>query len=160
MLTVPLAIQTEIQGHEGEVYRRKRFSRKRITKKIGSCIINHESVFKVTWDWIVLALVLYTAIEIPFAIAFHTRETPSKGVWKKISSGEPREIVNFLVDIMFIVDILINFRTTYEGKKSELTISEPKKIAIHYLKTWFVVDFVAAIPFDFFIPRKAEGVGI
>jgi len=27
-------------------------------------------------------------------------------------------------------------------------ISNPKKIAIHYLKGWFIIDLVAAIPFD------------
>jgi hypothetical protein len=27
-------------------------------------------------------------------------------------------------------------------------VSNPKKIAIHYLKGWFIIDLVAAIPFD------------
>ena len=48
---------------------------------------------------------------------------------------------------MFIVDILINFRTTYVNKKDEV-VSHPGKIAIHYFKGWFLIDVVAAIPFD------------
>ena len=112
-------------------------------------------MFKVTWDWFVLALVLYTAIEIPFTMSFLTTAKPRQTVWQKIDSGEPHEIINIIVDVMFIVDIVINFRTTYVEQKTQLIIIEPTKIAIHYLKTWFIVDFVAAIPFDFFIP----GVG-
>ena len=27
-------------------------------------------------------------------------------------------------------------------------VSDPKKIAVHYLKGWFLIDLVAAIPFD------------
>ena len=130
-----------------------------ITDKIGKCTIHHESVFKATWDWFVLALVLYTSIEIPYEAALFTKETESKGIWEKISSGEPREVVNLLVDLMFIIDILINFRTTYVDKNSDIVISAPRKIAVHYLESWFIVDFVAAIPFDYFIPDEAEGVG-
>ncbi|XP_068718886.1 potassium voltage-gated channel subfamily H member 6-like [Montipora capricornis] len=131
--------------------------RKLTTRKLTSWTIHHKSIFKVTWDWFVLALVIYTSIEIPFATAFLGND--SQSIWKKLSSREPREIVNVVVDVMFIIDIIINFRTTFLDNASEAVISEPKKIAIHYLKTWFVVDFVAAIPFDFFIPTGAEGVG-
>ena len=29
-------------------------------------IILHYGLFKITWDWVILILVLYTAIEVPF----------------------------------------------------------------------------------------------
>ena len=48
---------------------------------------------------------------------------------------------------MFIIDILINFRTTYVNKNDEV-VSHPGKIAVHYFKGWFIIDVVAAIPFD------------
>lgn len=51
------------------------------------------------------------------------------------------------VDVTFIVDILINFRTTYVNSNDEV-VSHPGKIAVHYFKGWFVIDLVAAIPFD------------
>lgn len=128
-----------------------------IRGKIGKCTIHHESEFKALWDWFVLALVLYISIEIPYEAAFFQKEARSKGVWEKISSGEPREVVNLLVDLMFIADILINFRTTYVDTASAVEISAPKRIAVHYLKTWFTIDFVSAIPFDYFIPDEFEG---
>jgi hypothetical protein len=51
------------------------------------------------------------------------------------------------VDVTFIVDILINFRTTYVNSNDEV-VSHPCKIAVHYLRGWFLIDLVAAIPFD------------
>jgi len=51
---------------------------------------------------------------------------------------------------MFIIDILINFRTTYVSDTDEV-VSQPSKIAVHYFKGWFLIDLVAAIPFDLLI---------
>ncbi|KHN72214.1 Potassium voltage-gated channel subfamily H member 6 [Toxocara canis] len=48
---------------------------------------------------------------------------------------------------MFIVDIIINFRTTYVNENDEV-VSHPGKIAIHYFKGWFIIDMIAAVPFD------------
>lgn len=51
------------------------------------------------------------------------------------------------VDVMFIIDILINFRTTFVNNNDEV-VSHPGKIAVHYFRGWFLIDLVAAIPFD------------
>ena len=48
---------------------------------------------------------------------------------------------------MFIIDIVINFRTTYISENDEV-VSQPSKIAVHYFRGWFIIDLVAAIPFD------------
>ena len=37
-------------------------------------IIFHYGLFKIVWDWFVLVLVLYTAIEVPFVVAFILRD--------------------------------------------------------------------------------------
>lgn len=65
-------------------------------------------------------------------------------------SCSPLNVVDLIVDIMFIIDILINFRTTYVNSSEEV-VSHPAKIAIHYFKGWFLIDMVAAIPFDLLI---------
>lgn len=48
----------------------------------------------------------------------------------------------------FFADIILNFRTTYVSRKGEV-VSNSKSIAVNYLKGWFFVDLVAALPFDF-----------
>lgn len=44
-------------------------------------------------------------------------------------------------------DIVLNFRTTFVSRKGEV-VSDSKLIALNYLRGWFFVDFLAAIPFD------------
>ncbi|BES95559.1 PAC [Nesidiocoris tenuis] len=43
--------------------------------------------------------------------------------------------------------IILNFRTTYVNKKGEV-VSKSSSIAINYLRGWFGVDLLAAVPFD------------
>jgi len=62
------------------------------------------------------------------------------------SASDPLSIIDMFVDIMFIADILINFRTTYLHNGE--VVSDPRKIAFNYIKSWFVIDATAAIPFD------------
>lgn len=44
-------------------------------------------------------------------------------------------------------DIVLNFRTTFVSKKGEV-VSDWKLIALNYIRSWFVVDLLAALPFD------------
>lgn len=47
----------------------------------------------------------------------------------------------------FFPDILLNFRTTYVSRKGEV-VSDWRAISVNYLRGWFVVDLLAALPFD------------
>ena len=49
---------------------------------------------------------------------------------------------------VFFLDILLNFRTTFVNHKGEV-VTNSKDITINYIKTWFFLDLVAALPFDF-----------
>ena len=49
--------------------------------------------------------------------------------------------------IFFLSDIILNFRTTYVSKSGQV-MYETKMIAINYIRGWFVLDLLAAIPFD------------
>ncbi|KAK4476065.1 hypothetical protein MN116_000674 [Schistosoma mekongi] len=115
--------------------------------------LKHYSVFKAVWDWIILALIIYTAIFTPYVTVF-LMNTGNK--YAKLISGTSTLLstVDILVDVMFIIDILINFRTTYVNKNDEV-VSHPKRIAAHYIKGWFIIDLVAAIPFDLLFFRTA-----
>lgn len=47
-------------------------------------IILHYGLFKITWDWVILILVLYTAIEVPFVSAFVLDEGKHEGKYSVI----------------------------------------------------------------------------
>ncbi|XP_053554356.1 potassium voltage-gated channel subfamily H member 7 [Bombina bombina] len=120
------------------------------TPRMNKFTILHYSPFKAVWDWLILLLVIYTAIFTPYSAAFLLND---RGEQKRRACGyscNPLNVVDLMVDIMFIIDILINFRTTYVNLNEEV-VSDPARIAIHYFKGWFLIDMVAAIPFDLLI---------
>ncbi|KAM4531422.1 potassium voltage-gated channel subfamily H member 6a isoform 3-T3 [Odontesthes bonariensis] len=123
--------------------------------RIHKWTILHYSPFKAVWDWVILLLVIYTAIFTPYSAAFLLNEVEEE---QRRSCGytcNPLNVVDLVVDVMFIVDILINFRTTYVNHNDEV-VSHPGRIAQHYFKGWFLIDIVAAIPFDLLIFRSGS----
>ncbi|XP_062917316.1 potassium voltage-gated channel subfamily H member 2-like isoform X2 [Mobula hypostoma] len=123
--------------------------------RIHKWTILHYSPFKAVWDWLILLLVIYTAIFTPYSAAFllnDQEEVRRRGCGY---SCNPLSVVDLMVDIMFMIDIFINFRTTYVNSNDEV-VSNPVRIAIHYFKGWFLIDMVAAIPFDLLIFRSGS----
>ncbi|KAJ8255346.1 hypothetical protein GJAV_G00203830 [Gymnothorax javanicus] len=120
------------------------------TPRMDTFTILHYSPFKAVWDWLILLLVIYTAIFTPYSAAFLLNDREEQKRRECGYSCSPLNVVDLIVDIMFIIDILINFRTTYVNLNEEV-VSHPGKIAIHYFKGWFLIDMVAAIPFDLLI---------
>uniref|UniRef100_A0A8D2CLE3 Potassium voltage-gated channel subfamily H member 6 n=1 Tax=Sciurus vulgaris TaxID=55149 RepID=A0A8D2CLE3_SCIVU len=117
--------------------------------------ILHYSPFKAVWDWLILLLVIYTAVFTPYSAAFllSDQDESQRGACGYTCS--PLTMVDLIVDIMFVVDIVINFRTTYVNTNDEV-VSHPRRIAVHYFKGWFLIDMVAAIPFDLLIFRTGS----
>ncbi|CAK9104793.1 Potassium voltage-gated channel subfamily H member 7 (Ether-a-go-go-related gene potassium channel 3) (ERG-3) (Eag-related protein 3) (Ether-a-go-go-related protein 3) (hERG-3) (Voltage-gated potassium channel subunit Kv11.3), partial [Durusdinium trenchii] len=61
-------------------------------------------------------------------------------------------VVSLLVDVVFFLDMLLQFFTTYARKTprgSEWEVRLPK-IILHYISTWFLIDLVTLIPFELF----------
>jgi hypothetical protein len=68
-------------------------------------------------------------------------------------------VVNTVIDILFGLDIALNFRTTYINPLTNAEVIDPRRIASNYLKSnRFVVDLLASIPFEvIFELFKKEG---
>lgn len=118
-------------------------------------IMLHYSPCKAVWDWVILLLVLYTAIFTPYSAAFLLNELAQKQRRVCGYTCNPLNIVDAIVDILFMVDIVISFRTTYVNHNDEV-VTHPKLIAIHYIKGWFLIDMVAALPFDLLIFKSGS----
>nr|XP_045230536.1 potassium voltage-gated channel subfamily H member 6 isoform X6 [Macaca fascicularis] len=117
--------------------------------------ILHYSPFKAVWDWLILLLVIYTAVFTPYSAAFLLSDQDESRRGACGYTCSPLTVVDLIVDIMFVVDIVINFRTTYVNTNDEV-VSHPRRIAVHYFKGWFLIDMVAAIPFDLLIFRTGS----
>ncbi|XP_029705807.1 potassium voltage-gated channel subfamily H member 5-like [Takifugu rubripes] len=99
-------------------------------------IILHYCTFKTTWDWVILILTFYTAIMVPYNVSFKTKQ--NNLAWL---------VVDSVVDVIFLVDIVLNFHTTFVGPAGEV-ISDARLIRMNYLKTWFVIDLLSCLPYD------------
>ena len=102
-------------------------------------ILLHYCAFKALWDWIILCLTFYTAIMVPYNVAFKN----------KTSEDVSLLVVDSIVDVIFFIDIVLNFHTTFVGPGGEV-VSDPKVIRMNYLKSWFIIDLLSCLPYDVF----------
>ena len=97
------------------------------------------SKFMPWWDMAMVAALVFTLVVTPFEVAF-------------IDGGKYIDTlfyVNRIVDISFMVDMVLTFHLAFPEKASKGGHWEFKqdKIAIAYLKGWFIVDLVSVFPF-------------
>uniref|UniRef100_A0A674P8T2 Potassium voltage-gated channel subfamily H member 2 n=1 Tax=Takifugu rubripes TaxID=31033 RepID=A0A674P8T2_TAKRU len=118
-------------------------------------ILLHYSPFKAFWDWIILILVLYTAVFTPYSAAFLLDEHRDLRQRRCGYTCNPLNVADLMVDVLFIVDIVINLRTTYVDQNDEV-VTQQSQIAKHYIKGWFPIDLLAAIPFDLLMFRSGS----
>ncbi len=102
--------------------------------------IDPDSTFKTVWDVFLTIFIFYQMVYIPLQMSF---ELPDNNFII---------VLDLIQTFYFLADILINFHTAYSSEG--LLVVDHKKIAIHYLKTWFIIDFVSSIPFDLLIEDK------
>ena len=102
-------------------------------------IIRYNSKFKRRWDMSVILMVIWNLYFIPLHAAFYY-ENPDD-----IDSG--MRLIDDFMDVLFIVDVVINFRSTFVDEKGN-EIFNSLAIRKHYMKTWFAIDVLAAFPFD------------
>lgn len=90
------------------------------------------------WDLIMLIMMMGNLIIIPVGITFFSEQTTT--TWL---------VFNVASDTIFLVDLVMNFRTGIVNEESSEIILDPKVIKMNYLKSWFVVDFLSSIPVDY-----------
>ncbi|HMW60933.1 MAG TPA: ion transporter [Leptospiraceae bacterium] len=97
-------------------------------------MIHPEGVFKQAWNALILVCTLFFAIEIPMrmALGYHI------GGWLFA--------IDVFITVCFMVDVVINFFTA--EYVNGVLVTDKKVIAITYLKGWFLIDFLAAVPLD------------
>uniref|UniRef100_A0A672MQ58 Hyperpolarization activated cyclic nucleotide gated potassium channel 1 n=1 Tax=Sinocyclocheilus grahami TaxID=75366 RepID=A0A672MQ58_SINGR len=104
----------------------------------GYWIIHPYSDFRFYWDLIMLIMMMGNLIIIPVGITFFSEQTTTSWL-----------IFNVASDTIFLVDLVMNFRTGIVNEESSEIILDPKVIKMNYLKSWFVVDFLSSIPVDY-----------
>lgn len=99
------------------------------------CILGPTSQFRITWDLGLMFLLGYIAVMTPFRIGF-SRDASGPMFW-----------VENTMDMIFIVDVFLNFRTGFIDDQN-LVVMDSKRISRAYLRGWFTLDVASGIPFD------------
>ncbi|XP_061573919.1 potassium/sodium hyperpolarization-activated cyclic nucleotide-gated channel 1 [Cololabis saira] len=107
-------------------------------KSAGSWIIHPYSDFRFYWDLLMLVLMMGNLIVLPVGITFFRDENTASWI-----------IFNVVSDTLFMVDLVLNFRTGIVKEDNTEILLDPRAIRQNYLKSWFLVDFVSSIPVDY-----------
>ena len=87
------------------------------------------------WHSIVSILLIIVCIYTPIEIAFSFDDPKDKS-----------DLVNNIIDLIFLIDIILCFNTEFMTENYEIK-RDRKSISINYLQGWFLIDIVSIIPF-------------
>lgn len=92
---------------------------------------------KKTWDAIVMALILYSVVMVPYRVCFD-------------AGAEGRMLVfEIAVSLTFCMDLVLTFNTAFlEGDR---WIIDRMAIAVNYVNGWFIIDLLASIPVELIV---------
>lgn len=91
------------------------------------------------WDLIMLFLMMSNLVILPWCITFFEDQNTL-----------PWICFNVVSDTLFLIDLILNFRTGIPEDDNSHIILDPKVIRSRYLRSWFLVDFISSIPVDYF----------
>ena len=108
-------------------------------------MFDHTHKYIKRWEVIVISIACMNCFQVPLEIAMTLDAFESN--WYKALS--------FLIDLVFLIDILINFNMTID--LSESVVYDRKATARAYLRGRFTVDFLSAFPLDVFAKFATSG---
>jgi len=103
-------------------------------------VIDPRHSFQRRWDVLTIFLLFAVALRVPYEVVFLTERVDGM-FW-----------VNRLVDVIFLVDIVLNFFLAYFDRVEGMWMFNPKKIRARYLSGWFIVDVTALSPLHWVVP--------
>lgn len=92
------------------------------------------------WDFVVMMLAVYNCLQIPFQVAFEPDSSVGFYAWERV------------VDVLFFLDVILAFRTTYINEKTGFEVYDNRIVALNYIKSGrFFIDIAASIPWEIFL---------
>ena len=105
-------------------------------------IISWDNQKKAIFDIFVLLLVGYSCVMTMYIVSFSPKQ-----------ENDVLNIIEKVVEQIFVLDLLLNFITSYKDVETQIVHMELKAIAKNYIfHGWFFVDFVSVFPFNVFLP--------
>ena len=110
--------------------------------------VSPQEPWRLKWDLMVLILVIYSSIIVPYDAAF--RPDKEMKFW------------DWMVDLTFYADIILNFWTGFD--KGYEIVLDKGMIVRNYLSGWFFIDFFATVEWDLLVglvdPDLGASIGV
>ncbi len=93
------------------------------------------------WDLLIIVLALYNCLSIPYEVCYGSSFTESVGL----------DVFEYSIDVLFFLDIIIMFWTSYVNKAGN-EIKSGLKIALKYVFNGrFFIDLGASLPLELIV---------
>ena len=111
--------------------------------------LHPQSVVRYYWDCFILLLMVYTCIVLPLSIAeFDFME------------GMAWDVLEQLINVIFLVDLIINMHTGYVDEQTRTLIMDARLTRVHYAKSWLLPDLLATVPAEFIVRQSLGPAGV
>lgn len=101
------------------------------------CLVNHLSRFAFRWSIFVMILSIASVVLTPIEMAFLDLHFDAMFFFNRIT------------ELIFLLDIVLNFHLTYQDVGSgKGLVMDKKMISRNYLRCWFWLDLSVVIPYD------------
>ena len=111
--------------------------------KYRSYIISSRGNFKEYWDYVVMTIAIYNCIWTPLTISYD---------WADMQERENSvlKVIDYCTIVIYSIDILIQFFTSYQMVATGDFITKPSWIAKRYIfSVEFLLDLLSTIPFRY-----------
>ncbi|KAF0698355.1 Aste57867_11005 [Aphanomyces stellatus] len=111
---------------------------KMVQKQNHGFVISLNSKFKRWWDVLVAVITIYVVIVTPIQVGFGLKDV------------QTLDSIQIFVDTMFIVELVLTFRTSYIDSATREEINDAALIRRHYIYGWFIPDAASSYPVSYF----------
>ena len=111
-------------------------------------LVMHDNQYLRNWELLTMFLVIEQMFYIPILLGFSPKQ----------DSGSPEWVLQYIVDVSFIVDFFLQFNVARLDGNGQL-LTDRTSIFKEYLRLWFWIDLAASIPFEWFISPDEDQKG-
>lgn len=81
-------------------------------------VIRYNNKWRERWDILIIVFAIYNCVELPLEVAYQWR--------KEFDKGNVSNYLNHGIDSLFLIDIILNFRTSFFNKSTGEEIVDTK----------------------------------
>lgn len=107
----------------------------KVPRQLPVLMLHPLGIRRAAWDMLIALLLVYICFSLPFVMGFGSEEGGFI-VW-----------FDTFVDVIFLMDCVLNFRTGFV-RSDGTEVFDWKKVALRYMRSWFLLDLISSIPSD------------